>query len=140
MDEKCALLKEFHEKTNIVGYSLTGYGEKEVERDLLKNYHHVGKVYRSLKPKYRTVIKDICARMGAGMAEFASRGEVSTLQDYELYCHYVAGLVGIGLSRLWGLSGLETADMAKPSMEPVEIFGFFVSRASCNSNNAYMYV
>jgi len=40
------------------------------------------------------------------MTEFLQK-KVITQQDYELYCHYVAGLVGIGLSKLFHHSGLE---------------------------------
>ena len=46
------------------------------------------------------VISDIARRMGAGMAEFIER-EVETVKDYDLYCHYVAGLVGLGLAQVW---------------------------------------
>ena len=45
------------------------------------------------------VITDIARRMGAGMAEFIER-EVLSVQDYDLYCHYVAGLVGLGLAQV----------------------------------------
>ena len=41
------------------------------------------------------------------MADFAERVTVETKDDYNLYCHYVAGLVGIGLSQLFAASGLE---------------------------------
>jgi len=34
---------------------------------------------------------------------------VTSHADYELYCHYVAGLVGIGLSKLWAVSPEEGA-------------------------------
>lgn len=44
--------------------------------------------------------------MGEGMAEFVLR-DVVTAEDWDLYCHYVAGLVGHGLTRLFGCSGLE---------------------------------
>jgi len=44
--------------------------------------------------------------MGKGMSEFVQR-EVITIEDYDLYCHYVAGLVGIGLSNLFSASGVE---------------------------------
>lgn len=40
--------------------------------------------------------------MGHGMADFIQR-EVETVEDYDLYCHYVAGLVGIGLSKVMTL-------------------------------------
>jgi len=43
------------------------------------------------------------------MAEFIER-EVITLEDWDLYCHYVAGLVGVGLSNLFAASGLEDAN------------------------------
>jgi farnesyl-diphosphate farnesyltransferase len=58
--------------------------------------------------RYQAVIANITKRMGDGMAEFLSKKAV-TVQDYELYCHYVAGLVGHGLSKLFGESGLEGA-------------------------------
>jgi hypothetical protein len=33
---------------------------------------------------------------------FTHSSQVVTVEDYDLYCHYVAGLVGIGLSQLFG--------------------------------------
>ena len=45
------------------------------------------------------VITDITEGMGKGMADFIAK-EVLTVSDYDLYCHYVAGLVGIGLSQV----------------------------------------
>ena len=48
---------------------------------------------------YLQVIADITRRMGDGMAEFIKK-EVVTVRDYDLYCHYVAGLVGIGLCQV----------------------------------------
>jgi hypothetical protein len=63
----------------------------------------------------QTVIADICRRMGDGMAAFAGRdlreGTVD-VADYNLYCYYVAGLVGEGLSRLWVAHGDEDALVA----------------------------
>jgi phytoene/squalene synthetase len=34
--------------------------------------------------------------------------QVETVADYDLYCHYVAGLVGVGLSQLFGEQQLVT--------------------------------
>ena len=45
------------------------------------------------------VIKEITQGMGEGMADFIE-SDVLTVKDYNLYCHYVAGLVGIGLSKV----------------------------------------
>lgn len=52
--------------------------------------------------------------MGSGMAQFARMASdndgvfsVDTMSAFDSYCHYVAGLVGEGLSRLFGQSGKE---------------------------------
>jgi farnesyl-diphosphate farnesyltransferase len=66
------------------------------------------------------VIEDICQKMGRGMADFAALAtpehpvaEVATIQDGDLYCHYVAGLVGEGLSGLFSASGKERPFVAQ---------------------------
>ena len=47
------------------------------------------------------------------MANFAHKATttdstyLATIEEYDLYCHYVAGLVGEGLSHLWSASGKE---------------------------------
>ncbi len=57
--------------------------------------------------------------MGTGMADFAHRAALSseplgldTIKEYDLYCHYVAGLVGEGLSRLFSVTGKESPSLA----------------------------
>jgi farnesyl-diphosphate farnesyltransferase len=45
------------------------------------------------------VIEEMTKRMADGMAEFLER-EVVTIADYDRYCYFVAGIVGIGLSRV----------------------------------------
>jgi farnesyl-diphosphate farnesyltransferase len=119
VDQKVPLLTQFHEKLYQPGWSITGCGEKD-ERILAENFDRVIDVFQGFKQKYRDIIKDITCRMGNGMAEFCQR-PVLTMHDYNLYCHYVAGLVGIGLSNLFAASGLEdqwfvSADEASNSM------------------------
>ena len=80
-------------------------GEKHY-KVLMDEYPKVTAVFLSLKKEYRDVIADITKRMGEGMSSFIRR-EVVTLKDWNEYCHYVAGLVGIGLSNLWASSMLE---------------------------------
>ena len=59
------------------------------------------------------MIADITERMGKGMAEFLPKSaaeqtdRVQSRKEWDLYCHYVAGLVGIGLSQLFVAAGLE---------------------------------
>ena len=66
-------------------------GEKNY-KELLEQYPKVTRVYLTLEPTCQAVIKDICHRMGVGMAEFIEK-EVVTVEDYDLYCHYVAGVM-----------------------------------------------
>ncbi|MGB5236255.1 MAG: squalene synthase [Flavobacteriaceae bacterium] len=105
-DVKIRLLKDFYKKNYEKGWSITEVGDKEQYRELLENYDKIIMVFLSVDFKYQEIITDTCRSMGKGMAEFVER-EVDTIEDYNLYCHYVAGLVGIGLSRIFSASGLE---------------------------------
>lgn len=107
---KVPLLRCFHEKSRDRSWSMScGYGHYT---SLMENYTLVTDVYLSLDHEFQRVIEDICKRMGNGMADFIPK-EVKTVQEYNLYCHYVAGLVGIGLSQLFASSGLESKDFFK---------------------------
>jgi farnesyl-diphosphate farnesyltransferase len=107
IDEKLPQLLEFYQYIYDPAYS-TNCGEKHY-KDLMANYPKVTAVFLKLKKPYREVIADITRRMGAGMAKFIEK-EVMTMEDFDEYCHYVAGLVGIGLSNLWGASKMESKE------------------------------
>jgi len=105
-------LKAFYLHLYEKDWKLYGYGTVDAERDMLEQFPQLAAVFQTLKPEYQEVIADITKRMGEGMAEFALR-DVVTIKDYELYCHYVAGLVGIGLSHMFAVSGLESDKFMK---------------------------
>lgn len=68
--------------------------------------------------------------MGSGMAEFLERKVVS-VNDWELYCHYVAGLVGYGLSSLFGASKLESPRYGSKELEPLSnSMGLFLQKTN----------
>ncbi len=104
--EKWPLLREFHKKSYDETFKLSGVGDQDDYTVLLENYPKVTRVFKSLHPSYQYVISDICYKMGNGMADFSEK-KVHSIEDYDLYCHYVAGLVGIGLSGLFSASGAE---------------------------------
>ena len=113
-DVKIGHLKKFH--LTALGdptFSMDGVGEAD-ERRLLQEFPKCHSVYASLRPESREVISDITQRMANGMAEFVGKdlgqGTVN-VQEYNRYCHFVAGLVGEGLSRLFSASGLEKPDL-----------------------------
>jgi farnesyl-diphosphate farnesyltransferase len=103
-DVKCPELEVFYKKIYDKKYTYP-CGEKHY-KVLMDEYPKVTAVFLSLKKEYRDVIADITKRMGRGMSNFIKR-EVVSLDDWNEYCHYVAGLVGIGLSNLWASSMLE---------------------------------
>lgn len=113
-ENKIPLLQSFYTKCNDESFSLIGVGDTPEYRRLLENYPKVVRAFKGQEAYAQATIEEITRRMGQGMAEFIQK-EVDTIEDFDLYCHYVAGLVGIGLSRLFVDSGLE-----KPELREME--------------------
>lgn len=106
---KVRILKEFYKALDDPNWTMTGVGEGD-ERTLLEEFPKCQRIFQQLQPEARAVIKDITKRMADGMADFVAKdmGQgTEDMQQYNLYCHYVAGLVGEGLSLLFSASGLE---------------------------------
>jgi len=106
LERKEPILRDFHNILDQEGWTFTENGPNEKDRQLLVEFNVVIEEFKKIKPEYRDIIKDITKRMGNGMADYANNAEhningVNTIKDYELYCHYVAGLVGEGLTRLF---------------------------------------
>lgn len=104
-DVKVPLLREFHSKLLLEKWNFTGNASTEKDRIVLVEFDKILKQYHSLKPQYQDIIKDITDKMGNGMADYIGNDQfnlegVETVKDYDLYCHYVAGLVGEGLTKL----------------------------------------
>jgi farnesyl-diphosphate farnesyltransferase len=112
--EKVVLLRAFHEKLKDPSWAIEGVGDSADYRILLKYFPRVTRCHLALEPGFQAVIEDITKRMGNGMADFAVKTKsIDTTANYNLYCHYVAGLVGYGLSDLFSASGLEGPDLKK---------------------------
>ncbi|KAI9329083.1 isoprenoid synthase domain-containing protein [Obelidium mucronatum] len=107
------ILRSFDKIMYKKGWTFTESGPKEKDRILLVDFDVVIDEFLRLKESYQTVIADIARRMGNGMADFCAGKKVETIADYDLYTHYVAGLVGIGLTGLFSVSGLEDASLTK---------------------------
>lgn len=104
--KKEPLLREFHKNMVVDGWTFNDNGPDEKDRELLVNFDNVVVELKKVKPEYFDIINDITIKMGNGMADYALNAEfnnvgVATIKDYEKYCHYVAGLVGDGLTRLF---------------------------------------
>ncbi|XP_002735807.1 squalene synthase-like, partial [Saccoglossus kowalevskii] len=104
LDRKIPMLKAFYKYLNEPEWRFMESQEKD--KIVLEDFPTISAEFRSLDPIYQDVIRDICREMGAGMTLYLQK-EVLTNADWDEYCHYVAGLVGIGLSRLFSASKLE---------------------------------
>ncbi|KAL5117674.1 bifunctional farnesyl-diphosphate farnesyltransferase/squalene synthase [Pleosporales sp. CAS-2024a] len=134
LDKKEPILRTFHDILEIDDWKFKENGPNEKDRQLLVEFNVVIEEFKKIKPAYKDIIKDITKRMGNGMADYANNAEhneigVKTIKDYELYCHYVAGLVGEGLTRLFVEAGLANEALLKKP-ELMESMGQFLQQVN----------
>ncbi|KAI9785568.1 MAG: bifunctional farnesyl-diphosphate farnesyltransferase/squalene synthase [Peltula sp. TS41687] len=136
IEEKDRLLRDFHNILDKKGWTFTGNGPDEKDREVLVHFNVVVEELARIKPEYRAIIKDITQKMGDGMADYANNAEhnpngngVNTISEYSLYCHYVAGLVGEGCTRMFVQSGLANAEvLERPHLQ--ESMGQFLQKTN----------
>ncbi|KAI8880196.1 farnesyl-diphosphate farnesyltransferase [Backusella circina FSU 941] len=134
LDRKVDLLRSFDQIIFKEGWTFNENGPNEKDRELLVHFDVVIAEFLRLKPEFQKVIANITKLMGNGMADYAT-GEhrentsVATIADFDLYCHYVAGLVGHGLSDLFAASGLESDELTKEK-ELSNTMGLFLQKAN----------
>jgi farnesyl-diphosphate farnesyltransferase len=66
--------------------------------------------------------------MGNGMADYLHY-KIETTKDYDVYCHYVAGLVGTGLSGLFAASGYEN-EALRNELRLANSMGLFLQKTN----------
>ncbi|KAI9294772.1 farnesyl-diphosphate farnesyltransferase [Neoconidiobolus thromboides FSU 785] len=128
LQKKLELLREFHNSIQQKGWTFHENGPNEKDAILLQEFDVVIEEFLKLKNEYQQVIIDITKKMANGMADFAQR-KVESIQDWDLYCHYVAGLVGHGLTRLFSVSGLEDPSIAD-DLELANSMGLFLQKVN----------
>ncbi|KAG1941826.1 squalene synthase isoform X1 [Pimephales promelas] len=126
LEKKVPMLHDFHSFLYQPEWSFSESREKD--RQVLEDFPTISVEFRNLGQEYRDVISDICHRMGVGMAEFLEK-KVSSMKEWDKYCHYVAGLVGIGLSRLFSASQLEDAEVGRDT-ELANSMGLFLQKTN----------
>lgn len=106
-NKKIDLLTSFHDKLTMDHWSYDGISEHIGDRCVLVEFDSILSEFHLIRPDFRKIIKKITQEMGRGMAQFIqlekdSSIKIQTIKEYDLYCFYVAGLVGEGLTRLMG--------------------------------------
>lgn len=107
---KLPLLRGFQDKLKLKEWTFDGNAPTEKDRVVLVEFDKILSQFHRLRADYQDVISDITKQMGNGMADYIENVEfnthgLQTIAEYDLYCHYVAGLVGDGLTRLIILAG-----------------------------------
>ncbi|KAI0825646.1 squalene synthase [Irpex lacteus] len=134
-EQKQKLLRSFHEHTLTEGWNFKESGPNEADRQLLVEYENVVTELKLLAPEYLDVIIDTTKKMEAGMADYAHQAQTTgkvyleKTEEYDLYCHYVAGLVGEGLSGLFSASGKEHPYLAD-QLELSNSMGLFLQKTN----------
>lgn len=132
LSKKVPLLRNFHITMEEDGWQF--HESQEKDKELLEHFDVVITELKRIKAPYHEIIKDMTRKMGNGMADYAENEEmikngVQTIEEYELYCHYVAGLVGEGLTRLFVESELANPKLAeRPSL--TESMGQFLQKTN----------
>ncbi|XP_062943905.1 squalene synthase isoform X1 [Cynocephalus volans] len=126
VERKVPLLHNFH--THLYEPDWRFMESKEKDRQVLEDFPTISLEFRNLAEKYQTVIADICRKMGIGMAEFLNK-HVTSEREWDKYCHYVAGLVGIGLSRLFSASEFEEP-LVGEDVERANSMGLFLQKTN----------
>jgi farnesyl-diphosphate farnesyltransferase len=129
------LLRDFHGHLHDESWTFDGSGPDEKDREALVKFDCVAKEFNKLKKEYRDIISDIAKGMGNGMADYARLAHedadglsVKTIKQYELYCHYVAGLVGDGLTRMFVEAKFADPALLLEEPELMESMGQFLQQ------------
>uniref|UniRef100_A0ABM5FBU0 Squalene synthase n=1 Tax=Pogona vitticeps TaxID=103695 RepID=A0ABM5FBU0_9SAUR len=126
LETKVPILHNFHSYLYQPDWRFMESNEKD--KQVLEDFPTISLEFRNLAKVYQDVIADVCHKMGVGMVEFLEK-KVDSEKDWDKYCHYVAGLVGIGLSRLFSASQLEDAIVGQ-DMALANSMGLFLQKTN----------
>lgn len=132
---KVPLLRSFHEKLLLKDWNFDGNGPNEKDRIVLVEFHHILTEFHKLRPEYQDIVKKITKKMGNGMADYIldenfNTNGLETVKDFDLYCHYVAGLVGEGLSDLLVLARFADNQVQADNYRLSESMGLFLQKTN----------
>jgi farnesyl-diphosphate farnesyltransferase len=129
--KKVVLLRTFASKLSKPSWALKGLGTED-EKALLEQFPKVLSVYHTLSKEDQAIVHETCLSMGNGMADFVEKDirlGTASVEEYNLYCHIVAGLVGQGLTRLFVAHGNEDKSLLTKMTEANEM-GLFLQKTN----------
>lgn len=111
--EKKTVCGSFHE-TLFVDPSLIELIDDEAYRNLVSKISEVRELFDTIPEGHRQIIRECLMVCGNGMAEFLSVTKIATMEDLDRYCHYVAGIVGIGMGKIFATYETENSSLDSP--------------------------
>lgn len=117
LKKKKKILKHFHKETNNITYKINDTKYQQ----LMNNYSRVMNVSSVLSQKSQTLTNKILKKMAKGMIKYLD-SKIETLEEYNDYCYYVAGLVGEILTQFTVVNKFEDANFIKQTIQNKNIF------------------
>ncbi|KAK9421290.1 putative Farnesyl-diphosphate farnesyltransferase [Seiridium unicorne] len=116
LQTKETLLRHFKDRVAEDNWSFAGNRPEEEDCELLVKFHNIITEFKLMKPEYRIIFKDVTDRVGNRIACFVRKAAsryagVKTIEEFDIYCWYVAGIVGEGLTCVFVGAGLGQASM-----------------------------
>ncbi|CCE62631.1 hypothetical protein TPHA_0C04820 [Tetrapisispora phaffii CBS 4417] len=105
--EKTSLLEQFHlQLGDVKAESNEKNSILDGEYSIINQFQIVLNEYNKLEKFYKVIIRDSAQKMGTGMSKYLfiesdAKDSLNTVKEYNEYCHYVAGVVGEGLSKIF---------------------------------------
>jgi farnesyl-diphosphate farnesyltransferase len=113
LDDYMAFFKTSRVDTESLAQWVSLFGRLDPSKSqelLIRDSHLVFEVYEELPPSTRTIISECVLEMATGMKKTVNRRNsqeslhaLQTMKELEEYCYYVAGTVGVMLTRLFAI-------------------------------------
>lgn len=106
----------------------------QFEKELINDTPELVNYLKSYRSEVKTTIAQLVEKMSFGMIEFlpvTKKGSIQSLQDLNLYCYYVAGIVGEALTRLVAIKnemGANHAFLEEKNIARSHHFGIFLQK------------
>jgi farnesyl-diphosphate farnesyltransferase len=113
VSDKKIICGSFHDAL-FVDPSLTELIDDEAYRNLVRHNSEVGELFDTIPEAHRQIIRECLMVCGNGMAEFLSVTKINTMEELDRYCHYVAGIVGIGMGKIFATYETENPTLDSP--------------------------
>lgn len=101
--------KDLHQRLRLYESLKFRWNENSFEKDLIENGSAVLRCYFDISETYRRIIDPLLVKTSEGMAKFQRRKleskstifQLADIKELEDYCYYVAGVVGVMLTKIF---------------------------------------